>query len=211
MKPYFIQTSRIISDIFYPSLHWKIPVKEKQAFITFDDGPTPHITEEALRILREHHAKATFFLIADKVKRYPQLTEKILAEGHAIGNHTYRHLNGWKTNNQDYFDDIRQAGGLIHSNLFRPPYGKISRSQLKHLRNQYHIIMWSLLSGDFDTSITPQQCFENLSGKTEPGSIIVFHDSEKAAKRMLYALPALLDEAAGKHFSFHAIEDSLFQ
>lgn len=211
MKPYFVQTSRIISDIFYPSLHWKIPVKEKQAFITFDDGPTPGITEKTLNILNEYDAKATFFLIGDKVRKYPDLKDKILEQGHAIGNHTFHHLNGWKTNNTEYFEDIRQADALFSTKLFRPPYGKITRSQIKHLRDHYHIIMWSLLSADFDTSITPEQCFENISGKTEPGSIVVFHDSEKASARMLYALPSLLQELKKSDFTAEALNEAFFQ
>ncbi len=211
MKPYFVQTSPIISDIVYPSLHWKIPVKEKQAFITFDDGPTPGITEKALKILNEYDAKATFFLIADKVRKYPGLKEIILEQGHAIGNHTFHHVNGWKTDNTDYFEDVRQADVLIGSKFFRPPYGKISRSQIKSLRDHYHIIMWSLLSADFDTSITPGQCFENISGKTEPGSIVVFHDSEKASARMLYALPSLLQELKKSDFTAEALNEAFFQ
>lgn len=211
MKPYFVQTSRIISDILYPSLHWKVPVKEKQAFITFDDGPTPGVTEHALKILSKYNAKATFFLIGDKVKRYPRLVEDILSEGHATGNHTFHHLNGWKTEDNLYFQDIFEADELIRSPFFRPPYGKISRSQVKHLKEQFHIIMWSLLSADFDTSITPQECYRNIKDKTKPGSIIVFHDSEKASKRMQYALPALLEELSENHYTTDALDRYHFQ
>ncbi|MGM0566920.1 MAG: polysaccharide deacetylase family protein [Bacteroidota bacterium] len=211
MKPYFVQTSRIISDVLYPSLHWKVPVKEKQAFITFDDGPTPGVTEQTLEILSKYNAKATFFLIGDKVKRYPQLVDAILSEGHATGNHTFHHLNGWKTEDNLYFQDIFEADELIRSPFFRPPHGKISRNQVKHLKEQFHIIMWSLLSADFDTSITPQNCYKNIKKKIGPGSIVVFHDSEKASKRMLYALPALLDELSESHYTTEALNRYHFQ
>lgn len=205
MKPYFVKTSKILSHLLYPSMHWKISTREKAVYITFDDGPTPGITEPALDILDAYHAKATFFLIADKAKRYPDLAGELTTRGHAVGNHTYHHLNGWKTKNEDYFRDIGQADALIGSNLFRPPYGRITRSQLRHLRKHYHIIMWSILSGDFDTSISPEQCYKNIAGKIVPGSIIGFHDSEKAAGRMLHALPALLETYSRKGYVFKRI------
>ncbi len=211
IKPYFIKTSKIISDVIYPSLYWKVPVSEKKIFITFDDGPSPGVTEQALQILEKYDAKATFFLIADKVKIYPEMKAQHIEQGHAIGNHTYHHLNGWKTANDAYFEDVEEADQLIKSPLFRPPYGKISRSQLLHLREKYSIIMWDLLSGDFDQKLSPESCYENISQKATPGSIVVFHDSEKAAPRMLYALPKFLEEYKSQGYSFERITPELLK
>lgn len=211
VKPYFIKTSKIISDVIYPSLYWKIPVSDKKIFITFDDGPSPGVTEKALEILEEYDAQATFFLIADKVKIYPEIVKLLIQKGHAIGNHTFHHLNGWKTANDAYFEDIEKANALIDSPLFRPPYGKISRSQLLHLREKYSIIMWDLLSGDFDQQLSPESCYENISQKATPGSIVVFHDSEKATPRMLDALPKFLEEYKNQGYTFDKITPELLK
>lgn len=209
MKPYFIKTSKIISHILYPSLYWKIPTQEKKIYITFDDGPTPDITFKVLDILDQYQAKATFFLIGDKVGRYPDIVQRLRIDGHAIGNHTFNHLNGWKNNNRIYFENIQKNQDLLNTRLYRPPYGKLKRSQLKILRDYYNIIMWTVLSADFDLTITPEQCYENVSGKAEPGSIIIFHDSEKAAERMLYALPRFLEEYQKQGYTFEAIDEKM--
>lgn len=211
MKPYFIKTSKIISNVVYPSLHWKVPATGKELYITFDDGPSPGVTEQVLTILKRYDAQATFFLIADKVKAYPELFQQLKAEGHATGNHTFHHLKGWKTPDDEYFQDIREADLLIDSPLFRPPYGKISRPQLQRLKEKYRIIMWDLLSGDFDQKLSPESCYANISQKASPGSIIVFHDSEKAAPRMLYALPRFLEEYKEQGYAFRKITPGILK
>jgi peptidoglycan/xylan/chitin deacetylase (PgdA/CDA1 family) len=211
IKPYFIKTSKIISDVIYPSLYWKVPVSEKKIFITFDDGPSPGVTEKVLEILKKYDAQATFFLIADKVKNNPGMVKLLIQKGHGIGNHTFHHLNGWKTANDAYFEDIDKANAVIDSPLFRPPYGKISRSQLLHLREKYSIIMWDLLSGDFDQKLSPESCYENISQKATSGSIVVFHDSEKAAPRMLYALPKFLEEYKNQGYAFDKITPEILK
>ncbi|MEA3504146.1 MAG: polysaccharide deacetylase family protein [Bacteroidota bacterium] len=208
MHLYRVKTSHLVSKIFYPSLNWEIKTKQKKIFLTFDDGPTPGVTEEVLSLLEKHQAKATFFLIGDKAARYPDLVLKIREAGHTIGNHTYNHLKGWKTNSDIYLQNIEKCNSILNSSLFRPPYGKIKSSQIRALKKQYHIIMWSVLSGDFDRSITPQQCYSNVEKNTTKGSIIVFHDSEKAKERMLYALPKTLEKLSSQGYSFDKISFS---
>jgi len=174
-----------------------IPTKEKTIYLTFDDGPIPEITPWTLQTLKNYNAKATFFCVGDNVKKYPELFNQILSEKHSVGNHTYRHLNGRKTGNFSYFKDIAMADKFIPTNLFRPPYGRATRFQMKCLRESgMKIIMWTVLSGDFDTSINPEKCFRNVAGNLKPGTIITFHDSRKAEPRLRYALPEVLKKMA---------------
>jgi peptidoglycan/xylan/chitin deacetylase (PgdA/CDA1 family) len=177
---------------FYPSPEWEIKDAENSVYITFDDGPHPEITPKVLDILDEYNAKATFFCVGDNVRKYPETYQQIIQRGHQTGNHTFNHLNGWKTKNKNYFSNIDKAAGFIKSNLFRPPYGKISPLQIKELKKRYRIIMWSVLTYDFNRKLTPEKCLKNALTGLKPGSIIVFHDSEKSDKNMLYALPEFL-------------------
>ncbi len=178
--------------MFYPSPEWHIKGDSKSVYLTFDDGPHPDITPEVLKILDEYNAKATFFCVADNVRKYPETYREIIERGHRTGNHSFHHLNGWKTGNKTYFKDIEEASRLIESNLFRPPYGKIGPNQIQVLKKQYRIIMWSVLTYDFRQSVSPQTCLQNALLGLKPGSIIVFHDSEKSAKNMFFALPEFL-------------------
>ena len=178
--------------MFYPSLEWRVKDGSKNIYITFDDGPHPDITSKVLDILDQYNAKATFFCVADNVRKYPDTYRQIIDRGHRTGNHSYHHINGWKTGNRTYFKDIEQASRLIKSNLFRPPYGKISPRQIVTLKKQYRIIMWSVLTYDFSRLVSPQVCLNNALRGLKPGAIIVFHDSEKAAENMLFALPEFL-------------------
>ena len=185
-------------QMFYPSLEWEVKNGGNNVYLTFDDGPHPEITPKVLDILDEYNAKATFFCVADNVRKHPEVYRQIMDRGHKTGNHSYHHLNGWKTRNEIYFDDVEQAAKLIESNLFRPPYGKIAPHQIRVLKKQHRIIMWSVLTYDFRESLSPQACLQNaLSGLT-PGSIIVFHDSKKSERNMLYALPAFLKQCEEK-------------
>ena len=181
----------------YPSLVWRMPAAEKKIYLSFDDGPHPVATRFVLDQLAIYGAKASFFCIGKNVAAEPAIYQRILAEGHTVGNHTHRHLNGWKTADEDYVSDTINAEKYIQSDLFRPPYGKIKRSQAKLLQEKgKKIIMWDVLSADFDTSLSPQACLSYVLYHTKPGAIVLFHDSEKAWERMSVALPAVL-----KHFS----------
>jgi peptidoglycan/xylan/chitin deacetylase (PgdA/CDA1 family) len=191
-----------------PSMVWTIQPKEKELYLTFDDGPHETATPFVLDQLKEHNAKATFFCVGKNVKTYPEIYKRILDEGHTPGNHTFNHLNGWKTKNNIYVRDIGEAANYIDSKLFRPPYGRISPFVSKMLRNKLHykIIMWHILSGDFDEKLSMQKCAENVLLYANPGSIIVFHDSSKAWKRMSFALPKILQYYSNEGFVFKAIK-----
>ena len=191
------------------SLVWKISTTKKELYLTFDDGPHPTATPFVLDCLKEYNAKATFFCLGKNVKDQPAIFRRILDEGHGIGNHTFNHLNGWKTNNDKYIQDIVETSKYIDSTLFRPPYGRISPFVSKVLRTklQYKVIMWHILSGDFDEKLSPQKCVENVLLNAVQGSIIVFHDSTKAWGRMHYALPAVLKHFTAKGFSFKRIDE----
>lgn len=173
---------------------WQKSQTEKIVYLSFDDGPHPEITPFVLEELKKWNAKASFFCIGENVVRYPEIFEQIQQNGHTIGNHTFHHMNGWETNNETYFHDIQQAAEYIPAVLFRPPYGRIRFSQLKKLEKHttLKVVMWSLLSGDFDQSITPEKCVANILDNIRNGDIVVFHDSLKAKKNLTYALPIVL-------------------
>lgn len=198
---YFIKTPEILKRL-YPRQVWSLPETRKEIFLTFDDGPTPSITDWTLKELKKFGAKATFFLVGQNAEKYPDLIEAIRKEGHSIGNHTYKHLNGWSTNTNAYIKDILRCHEIVDSKLFRPPYGRITKSQTSIMLNRYQVVMWDVLSGDFDQTITKERCLKNVLNHTQAGSIIVFHDSVKAADRMQYALPRVLEYYAKKGFAF---------
>jgi peptidoglycan-N-acetylglucosamine deacetylase len=193
---------------FTPSLVWKKSTIEKVLYLTFDDGPHLQHTTFVLQQLKAFNAKATFFCIGNNVEQYPQVYKQIVMDGHAVGNHTYNHVNGRKTAKQAYVDDVKKAANVIDSKLFRPPYGSITAAQvkaLKHLDKPLEIIMYNVLSADFDQTITEQKCTNNVINNAGNGSIIVFHDSDKAAKNLYYALPKVLAHFASKGYSFNAL------
>lgn len=193
----------------YPSLTWDISSGAKNVYLSFDDGPHPEITAFVLDELKKYDAKATFFCIGDNVRKFPEIFERIRKEGHQIGNHTYNHLNGWKTSDLDYLYNMERAKGLIDSDLFRPPYGKIRRSQITAIKQKWpqtKIIMWDVLSGDFDKNISESKCLNNVITNVKSGSIIVFHDSEKAFPRMRQSLPATLKNLHDRGFNFETIK-----
>jgi peptidoglycan/xylan/chitin deacetylase (PgdA/CDA1 family) len=186
----------------YPGVVWNKPTNEKILYLTFDDGPTPEVTSSVLDHLSLHNAKATFFCIGENVKKHPTLYNRIKAEGHAIGNHTNTHPNSWKVKYDFYLKDVEEARKVIDSNLFRPPYGKLTPRTLFALRNKYRIIMWDVISCDFDERVSAEQVEKNVIENATNGSIIVFHDSVKAAPRMLEVLPAILKHYTELGFSF---------
>jgi peptidoglycan/xylan/chitin deacetylase (PgdA/CDA1 family) len=190
----------------YSDLIWRIPTNEKIIYLSFDDGPHEMATNFVLDELAKFNAKASFFCIGKNVLKYPVIYQQIIDEGHAVGNHTHHHANGWEVSNEVYFKEIEQAASLIKSNLFRPPYGRIKRAQInKIINNPYKIIMWSVLSGDFDLKLSPEACCNNLLNNTKSGSIVVFHDSAKAWERMSYALPRVLAHFSNLGYRFEVI------
>lgn len=188
-------------------LVWSMPPCEEPClYLTFDDGPHPKATPFVLEQLAQYRAKATFFCIGKNVVAHPDIYNDIKAGGHSIGNHTHNHLNGWKTKKAAYLSNIKQANRYIDSQLFRPPYGRIKRAQVNSLAAEgYTVYMWDVLSADFDTTITPGQCLDNVLQNIGPGSIVVFHDSEKAWDRMSFTLPRLLTHCADNGWQLKAL------
>jgi len=191
--------------LLYPKLLWEANAANRCIYLTFDDGPIPIVTPFVLNILKQYSAKATFFCIGDNVRKHPDVFKQVKQEGHAIGNHTFNHLKGWKTEDKLYLDNFVQADQLLDTKLFRPPYGRIKRSQVKLLHQakpEIQIVMWSVLSGDYDVTISPERCLSNVIKNTRPGDIVLFHDSLKAQERMEYALPRALEYWSGQGYSF---------
>lgn len=203
---YLVKTPWLVERIVYPGYVWSLSGAQKTIYLSFDDGPHPEVTPFVLEILRKFDAKATFFCIGNNVVKYPDVYRQILEEGHAVGNHSYHHLNGWKTGKDAYVKDVAQAAQHIDAMLYRPPYGRITRGQANTLQEELglRIIMWSVLSGDFDRELSPEGCLSN-SLQAGPGSIVVFHDSDKAFSRMRYALPRLLEQYGERGFLFKGI------
>ena len=232
-----ITTPKILR-LFYPSFLWEMPKGEKKLYLTFDDGPHPTITPQVLEILKKFNAKATFFCIGNNVNKYKDTFELIKSEGHAVGNHTFNHERGWKTKTKDYINSVEQADALIQSPLFRPPHGRIKSSQIraiKKLRNsksqnlrsleikdkskllkfessripEFKIVAWTVISYDWDKSLSPEDCFNNVIKNAADGSIIVFHDSEKAVNNMIPALTKVLEYYSERGFTFCSIRNDL--
>ena len=194
-------------SVFFNDLIWYLKTDEKVLYLTFDDGPSEN-TEWILNKLQSFNAKATFFCLGENVARYPGQFKKILEAGHSVGNHCYSHLRGWKSTNKVYFDDIHKACQLINSNLFRPPYGQISLSQIKHLKQRYKIVMWDVMTKDYKKKKEPEELFRKIVQKARPGSILVFHDSNKASRNMKPVLTKVLDYYDQQGYRFRSI---LFQ
>jgi peptidoglycan-N-acetylglucosamine deacetylase len=204
---YFVKTPWLLKK-WYSRQVWEIHDREKILYLSFDDGPHPLATPFVLDELKKYGARATFFCLGKNVAGYPPIYKRILTEGHRVGNHTHDHLNGWKSADKKYLSNIQQAAGYIDSNLFRPPYGRITAFQAACLREapfQYKIIMWSVLSADFDRTISPAKCLRNVTRNAGPGSIVVFHDSEKAFERLQGALPGVLHYFSERGYRFESI------
>lgn len=207
---------RIIKWI-YPHRIWEGPAEEKVLYLSFDDGPVPDITPWVLEQLKAYNAKASFFCIGENVEKHPDIFRQVITEGHTVGNHTYNHLDGWKTSVGKYLENTRQAqevmerelpqGTSLKDPLFRPPYGKIRNVQAKKLQKKgYRVVMWSIVSMDYDRQLPPEKCLQNVLKNAGPGSIIVFHDSLKAEKNLKQILPAILEYYKNTGFSFKALQ-----
>jgi peptidoglycan/xylan/chitin deacetylase (PgdA/CDA1 family) len=191
---------------WFPAAVWRMPADEKAVYLTFDDGPVPTVTPWVLDLLNELQIKATFFAVGENVFRYPEIFEQILEDGHAVGNHTYHHLQGLKTSNLEYFKDIEQANRVIGSNLFRPPHGWLTRGQYIFLSQKYRIIMWDVISCDYNGNITKEEVLENVLKFVRSGSIITFHDSFKAEEHLRWALPRAIEALKAEGYAFKKIE-----
>ncbi|HEY5407713.1 MAG TPA: polysaccharide deacetylase family protein [Ginsengibacter sp.] len=205
---YLVKTPALIKKL-YPECIWEVKTSENVLYLTFDDGPTPDVTSYVLDELKKHNAKGTFFCIGKNVKEHFDIYKRIISEGHKPGNHTFNHLNGWKTGDKKYLDDIKEAADIIDSEFFRPPYGRITKFQLKALQGEnfkLRTVMWNVLSGDFDIKISPENCYLNVIKNVQQGSIIVFHDSLKAFPRLEYALPRVLKYFSEKGYQFKILQ-----
>lgn len=201
--------------MLYPSLLWRVNTSVKELYLTFDDGPVEGITEFVLETLTKASVKATFFCIGDNIQKHRKIFSRIVEGGHQVGNHTFHHVNGWKMNDHEYVREIELCqqefftDGLrevkIETKLFRPPYGRITRDQIRVLNIKYKIVMWDVLSVDYSKSLSRESCLRNTLNVVRPGSIIVFHDSVKAERNLMYALPRFIESCLSKGYSFNII------
>ena len=203
----FLHYSPFWLKAFFPGFIWRVSTHEKIIYLTFDDGPIPDITEFVLETLAQYKARATFFCIGNNVQKHPDIFQKLLHNNHSVGNHTFNHMNGWKTEDHLYLQNIEQCDAELNleTNLFRPPYGRIKKSQSRVVRKERKIVMWDVLSGDFSKDITKDVCLGKSIRYARPGSIVLFHDSIKAAPNMQYALPRFLEHFINKGFLFEAM------
>lgn len=197
---YLVKTPPFIKTLFSDFI-WHVETEDKEVFLTFDDGPIPELTPWVLDVLKEFDFKATFFCVGDNVRKYPEIFERLIDEGHSIGNHTYNHLNGWLTDQESYIKNIQKCDQVMETDLFRPPYGKMRLSQSSIIKTEKTIVMWDILSGDFDQNITKEKCLNNVIENYVAGSIIVFHDNIKAEVNLRYVLPKFLE-----HLSEHGFK-----
>ena len=200
---YLVKTPIFIQKI-YQRCTWSIDAKQS-IYLTFDDGPDPSATPWVLDTLRLFDAKATFFCIGKNVEAHPQIIDQVLSEEHAIGNHSYSHLSGWTTRSDKYISDVKKCADLVDSNLFRPPYGRLKPSQLKELLQDYKIIMWDVMCGDFEARLSPEKCLRNITQNAKEGSIILLHDSPASIAKLKYVLPEVLAYFTSKGFKFESI------
>ncbi len=202
---YFVKTPKLLKSLF-PSFRWNVePDDSKKLYLTFDDGPIEEITPWVVDILKDYNAKATFFCVGHNIEKYPDVYKYVVDNGHLTANHTYNHLSGWASENMHYFHNIRRCGDVVESNMFRPPYGRVKPSQAQFLLRHYEIVMWDVLSADFDAFLSPQECFKNVQNAATDGSIIVFHDSVKAERNMKYALLRTLDYYSALGYTFECV------
>lgn len=205
---YLVKTPLLLKKL-YPGLLWNLDREHRRIYLTFDDGPIPIVTPFVLKTLKLHDAKATFFCIGDNIRKHPDIYQQVIADGHAIGNHTFNHLRGWDTDTDLYTENFKQCDELVRSSLFRPPHGRIKRAQIAALKasknENLKIVMWDVLSGDFDIDLTPEKCLKGVVTATQNGSIVVFHDSLKAFPRLEYVLPRALKYWQKQGYEFCAL------
>jgi peptidoglycan-N-acetylglucosamine deacetylase len=202
----YLKTAPFLLRAFLPSnLEWKVKTNRKEIFLTFDDGPIPEITPWVLDQLDEYKTRATFFCVGDNVRKYPDVFEEVSKRGHAVGNHSFNHLKAWNTPFNEYIGNVKQCKELVSSSLFRPPYGQITPRLAKELGKDYRLIMWSLLSRDFDQKMSGLNCLNTVIARTKPGSIVVFHDNTKAWERLEFTLPRFLQHFTAEGYTFSVL------
>lgn len=202
----FLNAGQKLKFLYPPYFIWRIKTEKKELFLTFDDGPTEKLTHDILMILKSFNIKATFFCVGDNILKYSDSFQEICAEKHRIGNHTFNHINGWKTSLKTYLNDVEKCRELYPKSIFRPPFGRISHRQAAHLKHLYKIYMWSVLTYDYNKKISPKKCLEIAKRNTERGAIILFHDKKKAKRNMLYALPRFIEHFLGKGYTFNLLD-----
>ena len=200
-----IRLPRVLNGCF-PGALWRLPGEAMKVVLTFDDGPVPEITPWVLDVLKGEQIQAVFFCVGENVKRYPRIYKRILDEGHQVGNHTFNHLQGLKTSNKNYLNNIEKAAGYIDSDLFRPPHGWMRRSQFNEISKHYRVVMWDILSGDYKSELAPEVVAQNVLDFVRPGSIITFHDSFKAKRNLTYALPVIIHQLKEEGYQFSQLQ-----
>jgi peptidoglycan/xylan/chitin deacetylase (PgdA/CDA1 family) len=207
-----IHKTPYILKLALPKYRWQVKTQAKQIFLTFDDGPIPEVTEFVLNTLKSFQARATFFCVGENIHKYPHILHKILANGHTVGNHTHNHLNGWKTSTDKYIENVYKCQAAIDLHLtapskgiFRPPYGRISRKQASLLLPNFDIIMWDVLTADYNIALSPELCLQKSIAHARPGSIVLFHDSLKSERNLRYVLPRFLEHFANQGYEFKAL------
>lgn len=190
-----------------PGAVWRLPQKEKTIYLTFDDGPIPEITPWVLDLLKKYDIKATFFCVGDNVRKYPEVFKMITDAGHAVGNHTFNHLQGFKVKSSKYVENVELADSYIHSKLFRPPHGHLRINQGRKLANRFKLIMWDVVTRDYNKKLSGEYVLNVVKRYARNGSLIVFHDSIKAEKNMKYALPKAIEFLISQGYKFKKITE----
>ncbi len=206
-----VNPPNILTKLTQRNFIWKIFTDKPVIYLTFDDGPIPEITPFILKTLDEYNAKATFFCVGENVKKHPEIYSEVVRLGHKIGNHTYNHLNGWKTHSVNYIDNISKCADYFSSDLFRPPYGKMKPSQLRKIKKEFSVVLWSVLSYDFDQKVSKEECLNNVLTYTDNGAVVVFHDNLKAKNNLYYSLPRFLEFFFQKGYSFEILTKEICQ
>ena len=186
-------------------------MEKKIVYLTFDDGPIPESTPYIIDTLKTYRIKATFFCVGENAKKHSELYKYITDEGHFVGNHTFNHIKGWKTSLDKYVNNVSQCAEYISSNLFRPPYGKITPGQYNELKNQYKLIFWDVLLPDYDVTISAEKCMDILKRKVRPGSILVFHDNLKAKNKLTTLLPGALDFLLQQGYEIQPVTNNILK
>ena len=203
---YFVKIPAWLRKL-YGDYTWDLPAQEKVVYLTFDDGPNEAVTSFVLDSLKDYSAKASFFCIGKNVEQHPALVQRILADGNSVGSHTWSHSDGWLSNNDEYYRDVMAAAALAKTNLFRPPFGRLTPRQGRMLQKQLglDVVMWSITTGDFDSNISPMRCLNNVLKHVYPGTIVLLHDNPKAAVKLRFVLPKILAELTNEGYRFSAL------